>query len=1127
MNSEATQEPSSRPRRKPRLPPPPPPPVQKAREKRHLIKNSQHLKKTETDVENNSLAEVNSENISLIPYGVTFNVGGSTDTKNHFENKNYSENSNAARSTSAENKYPSLLFTFQDFQSVMGESKEKNETTSKETFVSNNLIDESKVCFRVTTTNVPFEKCLGNWQNSFDNPEFESYEENLFIFDDYIDRSKRTNARPDLFRMESLENSPNDILTNTSKVRFVIESPSNSTPDDNAEITMDSLENLESLNKDLEELQKIQSICDAIQHSKENDKSETFDSLLCDGEDFNLIEINSNSLCENPIKNQGNQEHREFRNFTSLEENPFNGISSLNDISPAKEVSSDDETSTANGICSVNEIATIENFTNEISANEIPINEIPLNEIPTIEFSTNECSTNEITKLQRYETCLSSDQLLIQDAPIRENSKVSKFEFRSQKSKSDSYEDACDSEGFIPKIKNVEIQKLASDKLKDKNFLIDSSLCDFINEDNDNIQWNSSSDEEKEIQPTDDSKSNEIQKSDDLDGNFKTNHNFEQNQKFKEEESFPQNQQSKINPKPTVEKYEESDQIPILSPQKSVPVSVRRNSFLDKMLSDEMSCEVIAIHRKPDDPKQEKIILSTNWETETKQEIPFISSKIEIVKKSEIDEKKKSVGEAKCDVLNELLCNFSAIKLKSVPAVNNKNDCDTSANLVKFVDKSVREQKTDDDDNELIVENDGSASAKVTDSNDALPCIMDRIASVDKCAIDKTSPKTCNNSIDNNAKTPVALSIDQSHDAFSITPGSVRNFIKHYEIHQDTNFKARTKETKENDLQNKENHLNNNDFKNNHFKITENDSRSKVNGPKDKEHNFHNIHNKESDSNKKSPKNTEADPRNTENDPKNRQNDFKEMDSDSKTKNPHPIEVESDSRTIKNNKDCDYNNQNQEIGSKTMKSVSNYPKDIESYPSQKDNILEDKTIDKCESKTVDAKSDSKLEPKSMDNSFRDNEMKKEQVPERRKETENNLKESNVNRCKSLEVMMINSKQESGSCLQSSRPHVTIGRRHSCIKSNDSSPVSELKKSVQFDSACTVYQLQKHEENTKSSLINGIRSRIKGKAPNKPEMQMPITFKTSLRSDDSTPEVQNESEVQSAGNTSKSESSFDV
>lgn len=917
--SEPTSKPSSQPRRKPRLPPPPPPPVQKARDKRsQFMSNPQHTKKPESDLENNLPAETKSSpdevKFSIGEENNNSEVGTNFQKQNRYQNQNLSQNRNVSTYSHEHrepNRYPPLLFTFQDYQTVMGGSMSTQDyqTSLDETFSSNNLIDESKVCFRVTTTNLPFEKCLGTWQNSFDNPEFVASDESSFIFEDYIDRNNRT-KRTDSFRMETLENSVENLAPNNTKVRFVLESPSSSTPDESAEITMDSLQNIESLNNDLEELKKIQSICEAIQHSQEI----PLDSSLCDNDDLNLVEVVSETdlICENFVENE-ETEDKEIEHEEKI------------DIERSHEVISSDE---------------------EDSAEK---------EVPKIV---------ENPKLQRYKTCTSSDHFTA-DIPksekpeekLEEPKEVSPFSkmqrFKTQNSGSESYEDAFDSEELIMKVnerfevytsqnhdnKNIIIENqevTASEESSKKKIYIDSSLCDFINEENE-IKWNETSDEKRETSMA--------------------------------------NQESEIKSDPSPQVF-------------SIPVSLRRNSFLDKMLSEE-PCEVIATHVKADDSRPEKRMQPASKLESPPRELPALatSSGRNVVKSSKFDKSKieipkekileggktlkKSFGEAKCDVLNELLCNFSAIKLKSV-ASSKLVGRGPSPNHLKLPDESVCDQKTD----ELRVEEGGSASVSVTDCSEALTSVEDQLISVNKCAITRRSPKTCNNSIDNNAKTPIALSIDQSHEAFSITPGRVRNFIKHYEIQQETSNQCfKDKDSKDKDIKDK-------DVKDKYVKAT--DDKAK---------------------------------------------DVKVKESNTKDRN----------------KDL---SSKEEVKRLELKEEANHDSLINLT-----NLQENDSIDYY--KTLN--------------------------------------------------LIGNSKQEFEFPCQNLTPNGP--RRQSCIKSNGSSPLPERKKSVQFDSACTVIQLQQQEESSMTSLINGIRCRIKGKAPNKPELQMPITFKTSLRSDDSTPDIQ--------------------
>lgn len=132
-----------------------------------------------------------------------------------------------------------------------------------------------------------------------------------------------------------------------------------------------------------------------------------------------------------------------------------------------------------------------------------------------------------------------------------------------------------------------------------------------------------------------------------------------------------------------------------------VPVNIRRNSFLENMLSEESyeipsisSCKIVAAHPKPSSttaheellPLKEESHLASRLNESIKMDME-IQKNLRESKEREIpaavpkprypkifEPAKKNAGEAKCDVLNELLSNFNHIKLKSVNIVTKSND---------------------------------------------------------------------------------------------------------------------------------------------------------------------------------------------------------------------------------------------------------------------------------------------------------------------------------------------------------------------------------------------------------------------------------------------------------------------
>lgn len=157
-------------------------------------------------------------------------------------------------------EYPSLFFTLRDFEDVMSatwnRSDPVNETSVanlqdthlfahseiRETESQGMLGEDDDVCFRVTTTNLPFEKCLGGWKNRFGNDAFDDYQ-----FGNNT-RDNRITVRESSNHFDKDDDLDHRVGT---KVRFVIESvsPIKSNCDYDAKINMpcDSLRSCESI----------------------------------------------------------------------------------------------------------------------------------------------------------------------------------------------------------------------------------------------------------------------------------------------------------------------------------------------------------------------------------------------------------------------------------------------------------------------------------------------------------------------------------------------------------------------------------------------------------------------------------------------------------------------------------------------------------------------------------------------------------------------------------------------------------------------------------------------------------------------------------------------------------------
>ncbi|KAG7213101.1 hypothetical protein KM043_002424 [Ampulex compressa] len=122
------------------------------------------------------------------------------------------------------------------------------------TFLEDSLEAGEEVCFRVTTTNLPFGKCLDGWRTSFEDVEFSRQAETRdnFVFEDYIDRSSRLNIRRSIADFDVLDSNDFPPVRIATKVRFVIDPPRSLPPelDGNARIvSVDSAFEDEAENK--------------------------------------------------------------------------------------------------------------------------------------------------------------------------------------------------------------------------------------------------------------------------------------------------------------------------------------------------------------------------------------------------------------------------------------------------------------------------------------------------------------------------------------------------------------------------------------------------------------------------------------------------------------------------------------------------------------------------------------------------------------------------------------------------------------------------------------------------------------------------------------------------------------
>lgn len=575
------------------------------------------------------------------------------------------------------NKYPPLYFTFQDFQTVMEgslkhEQQKFAENSEPDTVPFTDNIefdnDREEIYFRVTTTDRPFKNILNQWSKSYDGDveDFEKEPQGDHIFDDYMDRSNKANKHL-LINQEYFSMSQDELSLSSersTKVRFVIQSPSTSTPDTDLDYTSYK----EFVDKQLQQHGSVQ--------LTELNEEEILDA--------------STRACENKSISEINISNREE---TEEDENASAGSNALAE-------------NQASNVC--------------------------------VDWKED---TKVISVAKRIGDILNCDEEA--ERNMKENVPL------------------VDEEVDVYRDDTIDIE--GSQEMNERRKLfIDSSLYNLSNEDED---WSAYLDREKIKSSKSSSEKLTV---------------ATENQE--KEECSIENLATTVNVIPReVPKIELST-----FDEKSVPESVRRNSFLEHMLNDDhphanpeisedVNCEVIAAHPKHDAHEEEEMNARPSYEQVPEavaKGSPVIKSTETNVRPScriNVSPGGKSAGEVKSDVLNELLTNFGAIKLRPVN--------EAVQETAKPTKETTSLAKTDE-----THEIKNNSEIKVTAMIEK-PSATNSTVEEDTSAIVKQAPQSAERfDTDNKVKTPLAVNKDQIREAIAIIPGSVKNYIKYYEI---------------------------------------------------------------------------------------------------------------------------------------------------------------------------------------------------------------------------------------------------------------------------------------------------------------------------------------------------------
>ncbi|OAD52562.1 Tyrosine-protein phosphatase non-receptor type 13 [Eufriesea mexicana] len=685
------------------------------------------------------------------------------------------------------NKYPPLFFTLHDFQNVMSNTlQHEDDTDSKQEYAStiqdsfrksfrNSFRkffekslddDENELCFRVTTTNLPFGKCLDRWSTTFADHFIENLEEpDRFIFEDYMDRSNKVNVRRSAGPMcyDSYEEEPT--VPRLTKVRFVIESSRSPTPDhelDN-DVVCDSLQSIDPPKKEEEVSWNRGSsvqLTDITDNTDCRDTSEVFGGGQgCKEEPDEFGDVPFSSILKT---RNGSVEWCSLENATSF-------IETIDKGSEDDRVNSNNSSRDSTGFDSPDE-----SFHSAWTLRKLKIADVSKAELSLIKSKTecrsvfagirddcwnrppedngfawdtvpNNVEDNKESVDERdstNETCehvnnVTSSELISEaknriDDDIYElirNKVNGNFIEQSPMIREEEWIQASEQKSTINKT-NVCDEELITNEVESsltKEHLVSNKIETKISETTSSAEGDEGIDEQQET---------EVRSFDKSTGEYRrklfvneslrnlTNHcdflasdsdNQSQDSDVKDDNlatcDTPLNVDLRKSPHLTREDEEDEvpdiPMIPKLPPKTqsnflddefletkgniSVPVSIRRNSFLENMLSDDTdqtwtSCRIIAAHPKSSvtqeeskDRRENTLVTRLNESIkmdseiqrilqESKESLKRIESTLpsSTIPKKVTETSKKSAGEVKCDVLNELLVNFSNIRLKPV-----------------------------------------------------------------------------------------------------------------------------------------------------------------------------------------------------------------------------------------------------------------------------------------------------------------------------------------------------------------------------------------------------------------------------------------------------------------------------
>ncbi|EFN88989.1 uncharacterized protein LOC105187979 [Harpegnathos saltator] len=602
------------------------------------------------------------------------------------------------------NKYPSLFFTKHDFQNVMSamwtsentsnaslssaepwrepSSREKGPLTTCMPDNGNNN-DHDDVCFRVTTTNLPFEKCLERRKSPFDDEFVLKLED--YRFEDNIDGNTRMNDGGS-FGHDIFDINENSDCRVGTKVRFVIESPSSSS-------RVSEFNTQVKIGVPCESSRSSESIWDEEQADKRDDASS-----------FRLFEIQDERAdVKNKNKRKNNSQEEPCTPPNHIDENnryiaaekddPFTSASKADAILRTRYDGKDNDVNCEEG--------TRKGDFNSTSRSERVAEENRKIGEEKIMALVEEA----IMSGGNAEKQADQSQMLDATSEIAENT----YRFTDKSSGTVRETDEADAAEITSKRTDREevFLKKARDDVKEKPTAKNEKI--FISESLRNVLSCLDDDNVNPDDSDDDDEPDERLHVDDPARESRGGVSAEESRRLSiEENKETSGSLASENNRELISLSEEVF-------AKNVPVKVRRDSFLETMLLDDsIDCAIIAaaIPSPVDVDKNEASIPSEiehkAWKSDTEiaresgrsgglnngatkvhaenenvsRDSSETKEKIAVVSTADVrstQSENKSAGDAKNDVLNELLCNFSNIKLKLVSPEMKKTQANTQA----------------------------------------------------------------------------------------------------------------------------------------------------------------------------------------------------------------------------------------------------------------------------------------------------------------------------------------------------------------------------------------------------------------------------------------------------------------